>query len=162
MPPRKRVAQIIPLACAIVLIGCQAERPAEQDAQGSAVANDSQSSAKPISASGFAAMDANADGQLTESEHSSAAARMFDTMDADGDGIVTAVEMDSASNALGASKQLSSADKIKVVDENRDGRLSRQEHVDGSKAMYAKIDKDGSGSLSDAEFYAGHKAMLGS
>ena len=56
---------------------------------------------------------------------------------------------------------MSSADKIKVVDSNGDGLLAKAEHVAGTGAMFDTMDVDRSGTLSEAEFDAGHKAMLG-
>ena len=111
--------------------------------------------------SGFAAMDADGDGKLTAAEHSAAAAAMFGMMDGDSDSMVTTAEMDAAQASLGGSANLSSADKIKAVDGNGDGTLSKDEHVRGSQAMFAKMDKDSNDSLSEEEFDAVHKAMLG-
>ena len=105
--------------------------------------------------SDFAAMDADRDGRVSAREHAAAAAKMFKTMDADGDGKVTAAEMDAASPGGG----LSAAEKIKVVDSDRDGVLTAKEHVRASRTMFLRMDKDKDGSLSEAEFDAGH-AML--
>ncbi|TWI05981.1 EF hand domain-containing protein [Luteimonas cucumeris] len=108
-------------------------------------------------------MDADGDGRITATEHAAGAKAMFERMDANRDGIVTSVEMD-ASHA--AKKQdgkarsgMSSADKIKAVDTNNDGRLSAAEHEAGAKAMFSKMDTDKDGSVSAAEMKAGHAAM---
>jgi hypothetical protein len=55
---------------------------------------------------------------------------------------------------------MSSADKIKAIDTNADGMLSADEHATGSKAMFEKMDADKDGTLTKAEFDAGHAAML--
>jgi Ca2+-binding EF-hand superfamily protein len=113
--------------------------------------------------SSFDGMDADRDGMITESEHTTAAAKMFEAMDANGDGRVTAAEMHAAQEMAagrGATAQdLSAADKIKVVDADGDGTLSAEEHASGSDAMFGKMDTDRDGSVSRAELEAGH-AML--
>ena len=110
----------------------------------------------------FEAMDADRDGQISASEHAAAARRMFTAMDADGDGTVTAAEMDAAqaevSGAAGGSAP-SAADKITVVDPDRDGVLTLQEHAAASRAMFRQMDIDKNGSLSRAEFDAGHAIL---
>lgn len=145
------------IALAAGLLGaCQDRGLNEQDMAGSGanLANEA------ISQSGFAKMDSDGDGSLTAKEHASAAAGMFAAMDGDENGSVTAAEMDAAQSAIGGSSGMSSADKIKVVDTNNDGMLSRKEHVDGSAAMFAKMDGDSDGALTQIEFDAGHKAMM--
>jgi Ca2+-binding EF-hand superfamily protein len=86
-------------------------------------------------------------------------------MDADHDGKVTAAEMDAAQKAMPTSSsespnKMTSADKIKVVDSNRDGILSADEHEAGSRRMFEKMDKDRDGTLTAAEISAGHKTMM--
>lgn len=56
---------------------------------------------------------------------------------------------------------MSSADKIKVIDTDKDGKLSAAEHEAGSKSMFGKMDSDMDGNLSEAEMKAGHEAMMG-
>jgi hypothetical protein len=58
--------------------------------------------------------------------------------------------------------KLSSAEKIKAVDADRDGSLSSTEHIAGSKQMFEKMDADRDGWLTAAELEAGHKTMLSS
>jgi Ca2+-binding EF-hand superfamily protein len=55
---------------------------------------------------------------------------------------------------------MSSADKIKVIDTNGDGVLSAEEHATGSRSMFEKMDADKDGALTKAEFDAGHAAMM--
>ena len=56
--------------------------------------------------------------------------------------------------------QVSSAEKIKVVDTNGDGVLTAQEHAAGSKAMFTKMDTDKDGYVTAPEIKAGHKQLM--
>lgn len=121
--------------------------------------------AAPQSDAQFKAMDTDGDGKVSAAEHEAGARRMFEIMDADRDGKVTAREMTAAQGKISGKGQppkgeLSSADKIKVVDTNGDGVLSAAEHAAGSQAMFRKMDTDGDGFLSREEFDAGHAALL--
>lgn len=110
-------------------------------------------------------MDANHDGTVTSAEHAAGAQQMFTAMDTNKDGYVTATEMDAHWAAKGkgekaAKMKMSSADKIKEIDTDGDGRLSAAEHSAGSAKMFARMDADGDGKLTAAEMQAGHdKAM---
>ena len=113
---------------------------------------------------GFTKMDVNKDQRVSAAEHARAAKRMFETMDADKDGKVTAAEMDAAQEHVTGSKakptDMSSADKIKVIDRDRDGVLSAKEHAAGSRAMFEKTDADKDGFLTQGELTIGHARML--
>jgi len=110
----------------------------------------------------FKKMDANGDGQISRAEHAAAAKQMFTHCDTNQDGVVTAVEME-ASTALQGEKpgkhDKSSAEKIQVIDQNGDGKLTAAEHEAGTEKMFAIMDKNGDGSLSKDECEEGQKAL---
>jgi hypothetical protein len=120
---------------------------------------------RPASASNeFAAMDTNGDGKVSRQEHAAGARKMFEVMDADGDGTVTAAEMDAAKPRITgrqpAPGELTSAEKIKVVDQDQNGALTRAEHAAASRNMFEKMDVNRDESLSAEEMAAGHATML--
>lgn len=86
--------------------------------------------------SGFQAMDADHDGKVSRDEHAAAAKRMFGTMDANKNGKVTAAEMDAAHERVTGQRakkgDMTSAEKIKVIDTDADGVLTAEEHAAGS------------------------------
>ena len=112
----------------------------------------------------FTTMDTNKDGKVSAEEHAAAAKKMFGTMDANRDGKVTAAEMDAAHQRVTGKKakktDMSSADKIKVIDTDGDGILSAEEHAAGSRAMFEKLDTDKDGFLTKDELAAGHAQMM--
>jgi Ca2+-binding EF-hand superfamily protein len=112
----------------------------------------------------FKAMDTNDDGTLSADEHAVGAKKMFDTMDANKDGTVTPEEMDAAHEKIAGKKatkaDMSSAEKIKMVDSNGDGVLSADEHVAGAKKLFDKMDTNKDGFLSKDELEAGHATIL--
>jgi hypothetical protein len=118
----------------------------------------------PAASAEFAGMDANKDGKVSADEHAAAAKKMFDAMDANRDGKVTAAEMDAAHQRItgkkAAKSDLSSAEKIKVIDTDGDGVLTAEEHAAGSRTMFEKMDTNKDGFLSKAELDAGHAQML--
>ena len=111
----------------------------------------------------FEGMDGNGDGRISAREHSAAAKKMFEAMDVNRDGKVTAAEMDAAQQKVTGKKPqkgaMSSAEKIKVVDKDGDGVLTADEHGEGAKAMFSKMDADRDDFLSRAEFDAGHAPL---
>jgi len=109
-------------------------------------------------------MDTNGDGKVSRDEHAAAARKMFATMDANGDGKVTAAEMDAAHKKITgkdpAPGDLSSAEKIKAIDQDHDGVLTAAEHAHGARTMFEKMDTNRDEFLTAAELNAGHAAML--
>lgn len=112
----------------------------------------------------FKAQDADHDGKLSPKECADGAKKMFQTMDGDKNGRVTANEMDNAQEKItgkkGGTSDLSSAEKIKMVDANGDGTLTAIEHAEGAKQMFALMDLDTDGYLTKDELFLGHQEML--
>jgi len=111
-------------------------------------------------------MDTDGDGAVSSAEHAAGAQKMFTAMDANKDGYVTAAEMDAHWAAKGAKDgkadrmKMSSADKIKEIDTDGDGKISAAEHAAGSQKMFAKLDANSDGKVTSAEMQAGHDAMM--
>ena len=112
----------------------------------------------------FAMMDAIKDGKVSAEAHAAGARSMFEKMDADRDGRVTAGEMTASHKAVtgkdAKKSDMSSADKIKVVDSDGDGILTAAEHATGSESMFGKMDTDKDGFLSKKEMTEGHATMM--
>jgi hypothetical protein len=117
-------------------------------------------------------MDLDTDGRVSAAEHAAGAKRMFKTMDRNQDTRVTAAEMDAAHQTLQPGKtrdgyadrkaktEMSSTEKIKVVDTDHDVALTAQEHAAGSESMFSKMDLDRDGFLTLKEMEAGHTKMM--
>ncbi len=123
----------------------------------------------------FKMMDANSDGKVTANEHAVGAKAAFTKMDANKDGKVTAAEMDSSqmdSSHGGMNKEgkpndahhreMTSAQKIAVIDADKDGVITAAEHAAGSREMMKTMDADRSGDLTLQECKDGHKKMMSS
>jgi len=112
----------------------------------------------------FSKMDSDSDGRVTAAEHARGARAMFVAMDRNGDGRVTADEMTAAQAQVGSgtpeSRALSSADKIRVIDRNRDKVLTLREHVAGAREMFARMDGNRDGRLDEAEYSAGQARLM--
>jgi len=109
------------------------------------------------------AMDTDQDGQLSATEHANGAKRMFDAADANGDDVLTAAEMHEAhpTKAEGDYGGLkSAAEKIAVIDTDKDGKLTAAEHASGAHAIFLRMDTNGDGLVSADEMQAGHDALL--
>jgi hypothetical protein len=105
-------------------------------------------------------LDTNRDGQISRAEHAAGAQRMFSEMDTSRDGVVTATEMDASIHAKHGDKnrdEMSAREKIRMIDQNSDGRLTAAEHSTGSDQMFDKMDTNKDGPLTKDELEAGHK-----
>jgi Ca2+-binding EF-hand superfamily protein len=112
----------------------------------------------------FQMMDKNGDGKISAEEHEEGAEEMFKKMDANGDGKVTIVEMDTAHEKMmgkaGGKPRMTSSEKIKVIDTNKDGVVSEDEFEESSKVMFEKLDTNKDGYVTKAELKAGHDKMM--
>ena len=100
----------------------------------------------------FKMMDTNNDGQVSAAEHDAAVTKMFGDMDADKDGFVTAAELDAKHASMKTADKgekrgmdMKSSDKIAKMDKDGDGKLSAAEYGGGAKEMFGKMDTDGNG-----------------
>jgi Ca2+-binding EF-hand superfamily protein len=111
----------------------------------------------------FEGMDDNGDGRVSAREHAAAAKRMFETMDRNDDGKVSAAEMDAAQPKVTGRRArkggMSAKQKIRAVDGNGDKVLSAAEHEAASERMFGRMDANGDGRLSRAEFDRGHAGL---
>jgi len=112
----------------------------------------------------FEAMDTDGDGKISMDEHAAAGGRMFEKMDANGDNKVTAAEMTAAHQKVTGKKpekgEISSAEKIKMMDTNGDGILTVEEYAAGGHWIFEQMDTDHDSYLSKDEFKAGQKKFL--
>jgi Ca2+-binding EF-hand superfamily protein len=108
----------------------------------------------------FKTMDANGDGKITRAEHAAGAKQMFAKCDANHDRTVTAAEMEASTAADGekpGKHDMSAAEKIRMIDQNGDGKLTTAEHEAGTETMFGKMDTNQDGALSKEECDAGMK-----
>jgi len=112
----------------------------------------------------FKMMDTDGDGKISRDEFTAGSKKMFDQMDADKNGKVTAAEMEAYHQQMTGKKagqtEMSTAERIKMVDSNGDGELTVEEYENGAKTMFDKMDTNHDGYLTKAEMEAGHKMMM--
>lgn len=106
-------------------------------------------------------IDTDQSGSISFEEFASRGNERFTKRDADGDGIITQEERDAARAALSSKKQKRQARmeemaerRLQEIDTNSDGSISRAEHDAHQKTLFNRLDEDGSGDVSQAEFAA--------
>lgn len=103
----------------------------------------------------FRKMDADSNGQVSQSESRAAGDEMFTELDSDRDGQVTSAEIDAWKASKGKDHAgKSAADMIAEIDTDGDSRISRQEHTAAGEKMFTESDANGDGNIDMAEFEA--------
>lgn len=112
----------------------------------------------------FKEIDANGDRALQFSEIRAARARMFDRIDIDGNGVLDPEEIDAVRQAAQARQGQARwagmlggpelADRVRLLDTDRDGRISRAEFSDHVPERLLAADKNGDQALSRRELRA--------
>jgi Ca2+-binding EF-hand superfamily protein len=118
------------------------------------------------------ALDANHDGKISIAEYVDVAQQMFQSMDGNQDNRVTASEMDEAQQPLIAvdasqgkddrarPRELSSVEKVTVIDSDGDGVLTAREHAAGATRTFASMDTNRDGYLTVDEISVAHQRMM--
>lgn len=121
----------------------------------------SAAAAKPDHARGgvaFEQLDVDNDGVISRAEMEGIAQRRFQAADTNGDGMITVEELE----AQAVSRARMSAEKIMTrLDKNEDGMLEESELPNGKRAghRFDRMDGDGDGAVSKAEFDAARERM---
>ena len=108
---------------------------------------------------GFAAADADGDGQVTREEAQAARQARIAALDADGDGFVTEAEL-TAWHMARAEERVAAmvARQMQRLDADGDGRISGAEALAGggglSDTLFDRADADGDGAISAEEMQA--------
>lgn len=113
----------------------------------------------------YRAMDRNNDGLVSTGEFEDVARAMFDAMDADRDDSVSVAEMQAARQRIAGRVAISAgaaARRIRELDTNGDGVLSRTEHRDAAARLFRGADADSDGNLTSQEFEASYAQVIAS
>ena len=101
----------------------------------------------------FTALDRDDNDLLSPDEYAAEARTRFDAMDIDHNRNITVAEMDAADAQ--AEGDMSSAQKITLHDENKDGILSIDEHQAAVEAQFDLVDANADGSIDLSELKSG-------
>lgn len=106
----------------------------------------------------FTALDRDNNDVLSPDEYAAEARAAFDAMDIDHNRNVTVAEMDAADPQ--AEGEMSSAQKIALSDENKDGILSLDEHQAAVEAQFEIVDVNADGSIDLGELKSGVPVLV--
>ena len=101
----------------------------------------------------FTGLDRDNNDLLSPDEYAAEARARFDAMDIDHNRNITVAEMDAAD--VQAEGEMSSAQKITLNDENKDGILSVDEHQAAIEAQFAVVDANADGGIDLSELKSG-------
>ncbi|MDV7141577.1 hypothetical protein R3X27_02665 [Tropicimonas sp. TH_r6] len=130
----------LPIAMSLALLGTSA--PAQQFVpMGNALAR----------------WDANNDGRVTLTEIETGRAALFRAYDSNGDGGLSAAEFDRITPKSNSGRQASTLRSTQgalrtQIDTNGDGRVSQREYVAGARLWRDRLDSNGDGVLTAADF----------
>jgi Ca2+-binding EF-hand superfamily protein len=113
---------------------------------------------RPHAAQMFENADTNRDGRISRSEFIEARGKAFTKLDRDGDGYLTAAD---APRALrhGRGGGGDGAAAMSAMDANGDGRISRDEFMNGSLRIFDRTDANHDGMVDAQEVAAFHAAV---
>ena len=100
----------------------------------------------------FETMDRDGDGQITQAELQAMGEAHFADADTDNDGFLSAAELEAQAMARAAQH---AARMMERMDANGDGKVTREEFMQGHDAMFDAMDTNGDGVI-DAEERSGH------
>lgn len=111
----------------------------------------------------FSDLDINGDGQITRADIDARQAARFAAIDADGNGALSAQELIAAARAKSENRiRIRTQKMLKLRDANGDGVLSADEIAPkATPRFFKRLDTDGDGAVSLAEFDAAKAARPG-
>jgi len=107
---------------------------------------------RPQAGQMFETADADRDGRITRAEFTDARQKAFTKLDRDGDGYLTSADAPRALRARRSGGQGNGA--MRAMDTDGDGRISREEFVNGSLKIFDRTDANHDGVVDTQELSA--------